>query len=216
MVASIRALKQQLRYYSDIELMHEVLSTYSSQPTSTEHIASALEHFGGLRGVLRAPLSQLSLALSVAPEVLKKLYLVQEIVCRASLERLQRSQALTSVQLTRQFLLAALSDKPYEVFALLLLDSSHRVIEFYEISQGTLNRAVVYPREVVQVVLEYGAAAVILVHNHPSGQCEPSHADKVLTERLQEVLSLIEVKVLDHIVVGDTQICSFAERGWIR
>lgn len=108
-----------------------------------------------------------------------------------------------------------LADRSYEVFALLLLDSQHRVIQFVELFRGTINSASVYPREVVALVLEKKAAAVIVCHNHPSGIAEPSQADRQITDRLKKALSTIDVSLLDHMVVGDQQIISFAERGWI-
>lgn len=101
-----------------------------------------------------------------------------------------------------------------EVFALLLLDNQHRLIEFNELFYGTIDSASVYPREVVKLALERNAAAVIFAHNHPSGDATPSQADKRITSRLKDALALIDVRVLDHFVVGETCV-SFAERGWI-
>ena len=205
--------QQEVLSCSDIELLAYLLQHQRCHVKRLAKIEEVYREYGGLRGVLRAPFSALSQSLKSAPI---PLYLAQEVCRRSSFERLKRSHALTSPQLTRQYLLAELSDMPYEVFALLLLDSQHRVMNFHQVSQGTINTAAIYPREVIKVVLEINAAAVILVHNHPSGLCEPSHADKVITERLVKALKLIDVRVLDHIVVGETQICSFAERGWIR
>jgi DNA repair protein RadC len=108
-----------------------------------------------------------------------------------------------------------LADRAYEVFAVLLLDSQHRVIQFVELFRGTLDAASVYPREVVRLVLEKQAAAVIVCHNHPSGVAEPSLADRRITERLNNALTTIDVPLLDHMVVGDCEIVSFAERGWL-
>ena len=101
------------------------------------------------------------------------------------------------------------------VFALLLLDNQHRVLHFAELFFGTLDAASVYPREVVQTALKYNAAAVILCHNHPSGVAEPSRADRSLTDRICAALGLIDVRVLDHLVIGDGETVSFAERGWL-
>ena len=205
--------QQEVLSCSDIELLACLLQPKRRGTQSLAEIEGVYREYGGLRGILRAPFSMLSQSLNRAPI---PLYLAQEVCRRASLEQLKRSHALTSPQLTRQYLLAELSDMPYEVFSMLLLDTQHRVMRFHQVSQGTINTAAIYPREVVKTVLEINAAAVILVHNHPSGLCEPSHADKVITERLVKALKLIDVRVLDHIVVGETQICSFAERGWIR
>jgi len=106
-----------------------------------------------------------------------------------------------------------LSSHPYEVFAVLFLDNRHRVLAFEELFRGTIDGASVHPREVVRRALHYNAAALILAHNHPSGVSEPSSADRRITERLQAALALIDVRVLDHIVVGHGEFTSFAERG---
>ncbi len=129
--------------------------------------------------------------------------------------RVARGEALESPQDTLNFLQAVLRDRSYEVFCCLFLDNRHRVLAFEELFRGTLNGTAVYPREIVRRALALNAAAVILVHNHPSGMAEPSRADEVLTRRLKEALSLVEVRVLDHIVVGDGETVSFSERGLI-
>ena len=115
----------------------------------------------------------------------------------------------------RAFVLAQLRDKPYEVFCVLYLDVHHRLIEFQELFRGTTDGASIYPREVVREVMNRNAFAVIFAHNHPSGTAEPSQADKLVTRRLRDALALIEVKVLDHLVVGETRCVSFADRGLI-
>ncbi len=110
---------------------------------------------------------------------------------------------------------ALLADYEHEVFALLMLDSRHRVIVFEELFRGTLDGASVYPREVVKLALEHNAAALILVHNHPSGDPEPSMADRNLTTKLQDALNLVGVRTLDHIVVGNEGCVSLAELGYL-
>ncbi|WP_375750617.1 DNA repair protein RadC [Vibrio sp. HN007] len=128
--------------------------------------------------------------------------------------RYVRGDALTKPEATKEYIRFKLGGYEREVFALLLLDNQNRLIEFKELFQGTVDAASVYPREVVKVVLESNAAAVILSHNHPSGDSTPSQADRRITERLKEALSLVDVRVLDHIVTGET-CTSFAERGWL-
>jgi DNA repair protein RadC len=108
-----------------------------------------------------------------------------------------------------------LRDYPYEVFACLFLDTRHRVISYEELFQGTIDGASVHPREVLRRALQHNAAAVILAHNHPSGVAEPSDADRRITTRLKDALALVDIRVLDHIVIGDQLATSFAERGWI-
>lgn len=116
---------------------------------------------------------------------------------------------------TRDFLTVQLAALEHEVFAVVFLDNRHRVITFKKMFRGTIDGTSVHPREVVKSALRLNAAAVILAHNHPSGVAEPSRADRVLTRRLTEALLCIEVRVLDHFVVGGTKLVSFAERGWL-
>jgi DNA repair protein RadC len=122
------------------------------------------------------------------------------------------SDVFTSSQATRDFLSFKLSKYEREVFAVMLLDSQHKLIDYQELFFGTINAASIYPREVVKAVLAENAAAVIFAHNHPSGEIEPSQADVAITKRLKEALALIDVSVLDHIVIGETA-TSLAERG---
>ena len=129
--------------------------------------------------------------------------------------KLTKGQALISPSLTYSCLQTLLQGYEREVFAILFLDSQHRVIKFEELFQGTLDAASVYPREVVKTALACNAAAVILVHNHPSGLPEPSRADRTLTETLRAALAIVEIKVLDHLVIGTEGRVSMAERGWL-
>lgn len=129
--------------------------------------------------------------------------------------RLRRGRALTSPKEVFSHLQALLADYEHEVFALLLLDNRHRVIVFHELFRGTLDGANVYPREVVKTALEHNAAATVLVHNHPSGDPEPSQADLTLTHKLQDALNLVGVRTLDHIVVGHEGCVSLAEQGYL-
>jgi DNA repair protein RadC len=120
---------------------------------------------------------------------------------------------LESPDLTRQYLRHQIGALPYEVFGLLLLDTRHRLIRSETLFRGTIDGASVHPREVARVVLEANAAAVILFHNHPSGQTSPSTADELITQRLRDTLSLLDVRVLDHLIIGDGREYSFAETG---
>lgn len=128
-------------------------------------------------------------------------------------QKMQRGAAFTSPLLVKEYLVTKLSGFEHEVFAVLFLDSQHRLIEYVEMFRGTIDSASVYPREVVKEALMLNAAAVIISHNHPSGNPEPSSADKALTQRLKETLALVDVRTLDHIVVGGADTTSFAERG---
>lgn len=130
-------------------------------------------------------------------------------------ERFLRSNYLVSPALARSYLRVAFGQEVREVFGMVLLDNQHGVIDVTKLFYGTIDGASVYPREVVKAVLEQNAAAVILVHNHPSGHAEPSDADKQITRRICDALRLIDVRVLDHMVVGSDETVSFAERGLI-
>ena len=129
--------------------------------------------------------------------------------------RFKRSNYLTNPSLVRGYLQAQLATEEREVFAIILLDSQHGVLAFEKLFYGTIDSASVYPREVIKTVLNANAAAVIIAHNHPSGNPEPSSADIALTTRLRESLNTIDVRMLDHLVVGGSEIVSFAERGLI-
>lgn len=128
---------------------------------------------------------------------------------------MQRGAEFTSPALVKEYLRNKLGGYEHEVFAVLFLDTRHRLIEYREIFHGTIDSASVYLREVVKEALRLNAAAVIFSHNHPSGNPEPSSADKVLTQRLKEALGLVEVRTLDHVIVTDAGTVSFAECGII-
>lgn len=135
----------------------------------------------------------------------------------AILDRHMRDKSVTfeCPQAVRDFLRLKLERRESEVFALLLLDAKHRLISYRELFFGTIDAASVYPREVVKVALADNAACCLIVHNHPSGVSHPSQADRVLTQRLKDALALIDVRVLDHFVVGQSEITSLAELGWM-
>ena len=130
-------------------------------------------------------------------------------------ERVERGQALTDPVTVKRWLIARLSDRPHEVFCVLYLDNRHRVLAFEELFRGTLDGASVHPREIVKQALHHNAAAVIFAHNHPSGIAEPSDADRRLTQRLKDALALVDIRTLDHFVIGGVEAVSFAERGFV-
>lgn len=129
--------------------------------------------------------------------------------------RFKRSNYLTSPDTTRDFLQTWLAQDERERFVLILLDNQHGIIDCEVLFEGTIDGAAVYPREIVKAALTHNAAAVVLAHNHPSGMAEPSSADKRITARITEALSTVDIRVLDHLVVGGCDIISFAERGLI-
>ncbi|MGF1804334.1 DNA repair protein RadC [Aliivibrio sifiae] len=129
--------------------------------------------------------------------------------------KIRTAPELTTSDLAVEFCTNRLVHKEHEVFAILLLDNQNRLIEFVEHSFGTIDSAAVYPREVVKLALQYNAAAVMFAHNHPSGIAEPSQSDRRITARLTDALALIDVRVLDHIVIGCGESVVFSKRGWI-
>ena len=138
---------------------------------------------------------------------------ILEAARQAIEHKMQRGASFTSPAVVKEYLRAKLAGYEHEVFAVLFLDSQHRLIEYSEMFHGTIDSASVYPREVVKEALRLNAAAVILSHNHPSGNPEPSQADKMLTQRLKDALGLVEVRTLDHVVVAGSNTVSFAEAG---
>ena len=127
----------------------------------------------------------------------------------------RKYEQFTSPGSVKDYLQLHLAERKREIFYCLFLDSQHRLLDDKELFKGTIDGCSVYPREVVKATLEVNAAAVILAHNHPSGVAEPSTADRQITDRLKDALALVDVRVLDHFVIGDQDVISFAERGWI-
>ncbi|MGL5360114.1 MAG: RadC family protein [Shewanella sp.] len=210
-----KLLQQGAAHLSDAELLAVLLRNGLAGRNAVELARALIQEFGGLRSLLSAPKNQVCRLPGVGPVKYAQLQAAAELARRVAQENLYRGQVLTNPDLTRDYLMRQLADRSYEVFAILLLDSQHRVIQFVELFRGTIDSASVYPREVVSLVLEKKAAAVIVCHNHPSGIAEPSQADRRITERLKNALATIDVSLLDHMVVGDREIVSFAERGWI-
>lgn len=200
---------------SDAELLAIFLRTGVRGITAVDLARQLLAEFGGLRELLCADLPGFTRHTGLGAAKFAQLQAVLEMGRRHLWQRLERGESLTSPTATREYLSARLRDYAFEVFACLFLDNRHRVIAFEELFRGTIDGASVYPREVVRRALHHNAAAVILAHNHPSGVAEPSRSDQHLTDRLRDALSLVDVRVLDHFVVGDGEPVSFAERGLI-
>lgn len=200
---------------SDAELLAIFLRTGLPGMTAVDLARGLLADFGGLRPLLETDYRGLRDRKGLGPAKFVQLQAALELARRHLWETLQKGDALTSPDDTRRFLAARLRDYHHEVFACLFLDNRHRVLAFEELFTGTIDGAAVHPREVVRRALDHNAAAVILAHNHPSGVAEPSRADEAITRRLKEALGMVEIRVLDHLVVGDGQMVSLAERGLI-
>lgn len=199
---------------SDAELLAIFLRTGVPGCSAVEMAYSLISHFGGLRELLKANQTSFCAYPGLGSAKYAQLQAVMEMARRYLSESMQRGHALSSPEDTRQYLSECLRDYQHEVFAALFLDQRHRVICFEELFTGTVDGASVYPREVVKKALQYNATSIIFAHNHPSGVAEPSLADRHITKRLQDALALMDIKVLDHFIVGD-EVVSFAERGLI-
>ena len=200
---------------SDAELLAIFLRTGVRGKTAVDLARELLNQYGGLRALLEADQARFCAGNGLGVAKYAQLQAVLEMGRRHLFETLKRGEGLGSPADTRRFLQAQLRRYPYEVFACLFLDNRHRVIEFQELFRGTIDSASVHPREVVRHAIAINAAAVIFAHNHPSGIAEPSAADYRLTRQLRDALALVDVRVLDHMVVGDGDTVSLAERGQI-
>jgi DNA repair protein RadC len=198
---------------SDAELLAVLFGSGSRGASAVDLARRLLAEFGSLRELLCAERARCSAQQGLGLARYCALQAALELARRHYRESLAAGPVLVQPAAARAFLLAQLRDRPYEVFCCLHLDSRHRLIAFDEMFRGTVDGASVHPREVVKQALARNAAAVILVHNHPSGVAEPSHADELVTQRLRDALALVDVRVLDHIIVGDSACLSFAERG---
>ena len=200
---------------SDAELLAIFLRTGVSGKSAVDLARHLLTEFGSLRALLEADLRAFCRQVGLGPAKFSQLQAVLEMSRRHLAERLRRDSALQSPQAVRDYLKSLLRHEPHEVFGCLFMDSKHRMLAFEVLFRGSIDSASVYPRQVVKRALAHNAAAVIFCHNHPSGISEPSQADSLLTQHLIKALDLIEVRVLDHFIVGDGQPLSMVERGWM-
>ena len=198
---------------SDAELLALLLGSGNRGRSAVDLARTLITEFGSLRNLLNAEASRCLAQSGVGPARYAILKAAVELARRHFREALRVGPTLAAPEATRTFLVAQLRDRPYEVFCCLYLDNRHRLIAFEELFRGTIDRAGVHPREVLRQTLFHNAAALILAHNHPSGVLEPSRADELITRRLREALALVDVRVLDHFIIGDGLCFSFSEHG---
>lgn len=210
-----KLLHQGANTLSDAELLAIFIRTGTRGKTAVDLARDLLNHFGSLRALLSADLQQFCHHHGLGIAKYAQLQASLEIGKRHLQETIQRHDVLETFRDTRNYLTARLRDYKHEVFACLLLDNRHRVIAYEELFHGTINSSVVHPREVVKCALKHNAAAIIISHNHPSGIAEPSRADELITQQLNSALRVIDVRLLDHIIIGEGQITSLAERGML-
>ena len=169
--------------------------------------------FGGIAGLLHATADDLKRVKGLGPAKRAEIVAVLELARRAMAQKLQEREVFADPNAVKHYMQLYLANKQHEVFAVIFLDVQNRLLAMEELFRGTLTQTSVYPREVVLRALHHQAAAVVLAHNHPSGTVEPSRADEALTQTLKAALALIDVRVLDHIIVGPGQALSMAEKG---
>ncbi len=208
-----KLLAQGPQALADAELLALLLRT-GVRGTSVLQLAQhLLDAFGGFAGLLQASAADLKRIKGLGPAKRSEVVALLEIARRSLQQELCATPVFDAPQKVKDYLSLHLAQLPYEVFAVLFLDTQHRLLRMEEMFRGTLAQTSVYPREVVRRAMTLNAGAVVLAHNHPSGAAEPSRADEFLTQALKSALQLVDVRVLDHIVVGRHGIVSFAERG---
>ena len=200
---------------ADSELIALLLRTGFKGTSVLQLAAQLLSEFKGLDGLLKALPADLKRVKGLGPAKRAEIAAVMELARRSLLRELSQQPVFDTPQRVKDYLRMQLGGRGHEVFAVMFLDAKNQLIHLEEMFRGTLTQTAVYPREVVKRALELGAAAVVLAHNHPSGAAEPSRADEFLTQTLKSALGLIDVRVLDHLVVGETDVISFAERGML-
>ena len=210
-----KLLQHGAKTLNDAELLAIFLRTGTRGKTAVDLARDLLDEFGSLQALFGADQKRFCQCHGLGDAKYAQLQAVLEMARRHFVEVINRGDALTNPDATRAYLSAQLRGYHYEVFACLFLDNQHRIIELEELFRGTIDSASVYPREVVKKALYHNAAAVIFAHNHPSGVNIPSHADKEITNKLKQALSLFDIRVLDHFIIGDNTPYSFAEHGLI-
>ncbi len=207
-----RLLNQGAAALSDAELLAIFLRTGSRGRSAVDLGRDLLDTFGGLRPLLEADRRTFCAHHGLGEASFVQLQAVLEMARRHLAAHIERYDTITGPETTRAFLTTQLRHRPDEVFACLFLDNRHRILAFEPLFHGTINGASVHPRTIVRRSLQHNAAAVIAAHNHPSGIAEPSSADRQITTQLRDALRVIDVRLLDHFVIGE-EIVSFAERG---
>jgi DNA repair protein RadC len=198
---------------ADAELVALLLRTGLAGMSVLQLAQHTLDAFGGLAGLLQAQPQDLKRIKGLGPAKRAEIATVMELARRSLAQDIAKRPVFDSPQRVKDYLRLQIGHLPHEVFAVIFLDGQHQLIRLEEMFRGTLTQTSVYPREVAKRALELHAAAVVLAHNHPSGLAEPSPADRFLTRSLTSALQLIDVRVLDHLVVGRAEVVSFAERG---
>ncbi|WP_437889106.1 RadC family protein [Phytobacter sp. V91] len=174
-----------------------------------------LAHFGSLYALLSADYGEFRYVNGIGVAKFAQLKGIAELARRYYSVKMMEEHALLSPEMTREFLQSQLTGEKREIFIVIFLDNQHRVLKHSRLFTGTIDQVEVHPREIVREAIKINAAAVILAHNHPSGSAEPSKADRIITEKVVKCCQFMDIRVLDHLVIGRGEYVSFAERGWI-
>lgn len=210
-----RLMKYGSSSLSNSELLAIFLRTGSPERDVLQLSEYLLQEFGSLRALFNAERKKICSYKGIGFAKYSQFQAMLELYKRYLEEVIAKGDVMANPKQTKLYLSSILRDRRREVFLILHLDNQHRLIENEILFEGTINAASVYPRDIVKSALDKHAAALILAHNHPSGLAEPSQADQNITKTIINALSLVEIRVLDHFVIGDGEIVSFAERGWI-
>ncbi len=200
---------------SDAELLAILLRVGRKGKTAVDLARDLLQTFGGLRNLFEIDQKTLCEYPGIGIAKYSQLQAALELARRHLYQNLAQKPVIANSKDTKEYLTAKLRHQQHEVFACLFLDAKHKIINYEELFSGTIDSSNIHPREVLKKTLSHNAAAVIFAHNHPSGNATPSDADRDVTQQLKKALEMIDVKVLDHIIVGDGNVTSFAEHGWV-
>ncbi|MDF7662342.1 DNA repair protein RadC [Erwiniaceae bacterium L1_54_6] len=199
----------------DEELLAILLRTGSCGVSVLLLARQMLNEFGSLYRIMSASQEELVSIKGVGSAKMTQLLAIAELGRRFFASQLARENVMDNPQVTHHYLQSVLAHQEREVFMVLFLDNQHRVLQAQKMFSGSISSVEVHPREIVREALKLNAAAVILAHNHPSGSAEPSRADREITERIARACSLLNIRLLDHLVIGHGEFISFAERGWL-
>ena len=210
-----RLLQQGAKALSDAELLAIFLRTGTRNLSAVDLARQLLTDFGNLSQLLQASKTEFCAAQGLGEAKFTQLQAVMEMARRIQADALSQGQTITKAADAADFLVAELGHRPAEVFGALFLDTKHHILAFEELFHGTIDHTSVHPRELIRRVMHHNAARIILAHNHPSGDTTPSQADITLTKSLKNALEMLDVRLLDHLVIGKKSFCSLAEHGFL-
>ncbi|KNC90766.1 RadC family protein [Trabulsiella odontotermitis] len=210
-----KMLRSGIEALSDVELLALFLRTGTRGKDVMSWSLELLQHFGSLYGLLSADRKEITEVYGMGVATYAQLKGIAELAKRYYNTRVQEENSLSSPDMAREFVQSQLADEEREIFLVIFLDNQNQVIKHSRLFTGTFSHVHVYPREIVREAIKVNASSLILAHNHPSGLAEPSKADRIITAKIMKCCHFMEIRVLDHLVIGRGESVSFAERGWI-